>query len=208
MTGQDREWAAPRSGPVAGVILAAGSSSRLGANKLLLELAGEPLVRRAARRALAAGLSPVIVVLGFELERVAAALGDLPVLAVTNPRHAEGIPSSLRAGIEAVPAECAAALLLLPDMPLVTPPMLAEMIERFRAGGAPLVISLYGQTAAPPTLYARDLFPAILSAGEGGREVVRAYRDRAEVVRRPAELLVDVDVPADLERLRAMEPGR
>jgi molybdenum cofactor cytidylyltransferase len=191
---------------VAGVILAAGSSSRLGANKLLLELAGEPLVRRAARRALAAGLSPVIVVLGFELERVAAALGDLPVTAVTNPRHAEGIPSSLQAGIGAVPADCAAALLLLPDMPLVTPPMLAEMIARFRAGGAPLVISLYGQTAAPPTLYARDLFPAILSAGEGGREVVRAYRDLAEVVRRPAELLVDVDVPADLERLRALGP--
>jgi molybdenum cofactor cytidylyltransferase len=206
MTRHEAEAPTSRSGPVAGILLAAGSSSRLGANKLLLELAGEPLVRRAARRALEGGLSPVVVVLGFEPESVAAALARLPVTMATNPRPADGMPSSLRAGLGAVPRDCAAALVLLPDMPLVTPPMLAEMIERFRAGGAPLVISLYGETAAPPTLYSRALFPALLAAGEGGREVVRAHRSEAAVVRRPAALLVDVDVPADLERLRALEP--
>ena len=206
MTGHEPEAPAPRPGLVAGIILAAGSSSRLGANKLLIELAGEPLVRRTARRALEAGLSPVVVVLGFEREPVAAALAGLPVALVTNPRHADGMPSSLRVGLGAIPGDCAAALVLLPDMPLVTPPMLAEMIDRFRAGTAPLVISLYGETAAPPTLYSRGLFPALLAAGEGGREVVRAHRSEAEVVRRPAGLLVDLDVPADLERLRALEP--
>jgi molybdenum cofactor cytidylyltransferase len=149
---------------VAGIILAAGSSSRLGANKLLIELAGEPLVRRAARRALAAGLSPVIVVLGFEPEPVAAALAGLPVALVTNPRHADGMPSSLQAGLGAVPGDCGGALVLLPDMPLVAPPMLAEMIDRFRAANAPLVISLYGETAAPPTLYSRALFRLPLPA--------------------------------------------
>jgi molybdenum cofactor cytidylyltransferase len=128
------------------------------------------------------------------------------VALVTNPRHADGMPSSLQAGLGAVPGDCGGALVLLPDMPLVAPPMLAEMIDRFRAANAPLVISLYGETAAPPTLYSRALFPALLAAGEGGREVVRAHRNEAEVVRRPAGLLVDVDVPADLERLRALEP--
>jgi molybdenum cofactor cytidylyltransferase len=191
---------------VAGILLAAGSSSRLGANKLLIELRGEPLVRRAARCGLAAGLSPLIVVLGPDPEPVTAALAGLPVTLVPNPRHAEGMPSSLRAGIGAVPPACPAALVLLPDMPLTTPPMLVEMTDRFRAGGAALVITLYGETAAPPTLYARALFPAVLAAGEGGREVVRAHRGGAEVVRRPAGLLLDVDLPADLERLRELEP--
>lgn len=192
--------------PVAGLVLAAGSSTRLGTNKLLVELAGEPLIRRAAAGALEAGLAPVIVVLGFDPEPVAAALAGLRVTLVTNTRHAEGMPSSLRAGIEAVPPECAAAVVLLPDMPLVTAPMVAGVVERFRRDGAPLVISLYGGTAAPPTLYSRELFPTVLSAKEGGREVMRRHRRLADVVHRPAELLVDVDLPADLERLRGLSP--
>ncbi|HEU5041857.1 MAG TPA: nucleotidyltransferase family protein [Gemmatimonadales bacterium] len=190
---------------IAGVILAAGSSSRLGTNKLLVELDGEALVRRAARRALAAGLDPLIVVLGFEADRVEAALTGLPLVTVVNPRHAEGMPTSLQAGLRAIPERCDAAVVLLPDMPLVTSEMLAELADRFRATGAPLVISLYGEVAAPPTLYARALFPALLAAGEGGRQVVREHRARAAEVRRPAELLVDLDLPADLERARA--PG-
>ena len=199
-----RESASP---PVAGLVLAAGSSSRLGTNKLLVELRGEPLVRRAALGALAAGLSPVIVVIGFESARVARALTGVPVTIVTNPRHDEGLPSSLRTGLAAVPLDCAGALVLLPDMPLVTPPMLTELVARFRGSGAPLVISLYGDTAAPPTLYSRALFAALIAAPDGGREVVRAHRSEAAVVRHSAALLVDVDVPADLTRLRTLEPG-
>jgi molybdenum cofactor cytidylyltransferase len=193
---------------VAGLILAAGSSSRLGTDKRLVELGGEPLLRRAARNALAAGLSPAIVVLGPEPDPAAAALDGLQVATVTNSRPADGMPSSLRLALAAVPGECAAALVLLPDMPLVTAAMLADMVERYRAGTAPLVISLYGETPAPPTLYDRALFPALFAAGEGGREVVGAHREEAVVVHRPAGLLVDVDVPADLERLRrlASEP--
>ena len=196
-----------RPGDVAGVVLAAGSSSRLGENKLLVELEGEPLVRRAASTALAAGLAPVIVVLGHEADRVRAALEDLPVTPVENPRHVEGMPSSFRAGIRAVPDRCDALVILLPDMPFVTPAMVAETVDRYRAEGSPLVITLYGDTPAPPTLYARSLFPAMLAAREGGREVVREHRAAAAAIRRPAGLLLDVDHPADLERLRREQPG-
>lgn len=192
--------------PIAAVLLAAGASSRLGVNKLLVRVAGEPLVRRAARQALAAGLSPVLVVLGYERDRVAAALADLPVTAVENPDHAAGMPSSFRAGIAAVPPECAAAVVLLPDMPLVGATMVRQVVERFRESGARLVTSLYGTTPAPPTLYARGLFPAALAAHEGGRQVVREHRGEAEVVRHPADLLVDLDLPDDLERLRRFAP--
>ena len=199
------EAAAPR--PVAGLVLAAGASARLGTNKLLVELDGEPLVRRAARRALEAGLSPVIVVLGHAAELVAGALEGLAVRTVTNPRHAAGMASSLHAAVRAVPEECSGGLVVLPDMPLVTTAMIAETVERFRESGAPLVLTLYGETSAPPTLYARSLFPAVLAAEQGGRQVVHAHRGAAAALRRPAELLVDVDRPADLERLRALETG-
>jgi molybdenum cofactor cytidylyltransferase len=190
---------------VAGVVPAAGSSSRLGRNKLLLELEGEPLVRRVARRAVEAGLSPVIVVLGFQAEAVAGALEGVPVQAVMNSRHEEGMHTSVAVGIEAVPTGCEAAIVLLPDMPLVTIPMLTEMVGRFRGSRAPLIVSLYGETQAPPTLYARPLFRTLVAAGpEGGRRVVREYAGQAVRVRWPVGLLADVDQPEDIERMRAL----
>ena len=192
---------------IAALLLAAGSSSRLGSNKLLVELDGEPVVRRAARRALAAGLDPVIAVLGHEAKRIRGALRGLPVTLVGNPRHAEGMATSFHAGIAAVPDACAAALVLLPDMPLVSAAMLAAVADRFRSTGAPLVISLYGESPAPPTLYARPLFPAILAAVEGGRQVIREHRHLATEISWPEELMLDLDLPADLDRIRKMTTG-
>ena len=189
------------------MVLAAGSSSRLGTNKLLLELESEAIVRLAARRALAAGLSPVIVVLGSEADRVAAALGGLPVTLVINPDHAAGMHASLRAGIARVPADCDAAIVVLADMPLVTSGMLAEVAARYHAGSEPLVLSLYGEVQAPPTLYARSLFPALIDPdAESGRQFIREYRGKTAAVRWPPALLADLDRPQDLERLRAGMP--
>jgi molybdenum cofactor cytidylyltransferase len=193
-----------RDARVAGVVLAAGSSSRLGTNKLLIDLGGETIVRRAARRALEAGLAPVIVVLGFEADRVAEALQGLDVVPVVNPDHAGGMHGSLQAGIGRVPADCEAAVVILADMPLVTSAMSAGLVARFRSGSEPLVISLYGDVQAPPTLYARALFPALGTAGEGGgRQVVRDHRDEAAAMEWPPALLADLDRPEDVERLRS-----
>jgi molybdenum cofactor cytidylyltransferase len=186
------------TGRIAALVLAAGSSSRLGRNKLLLELEGETLVRRAARRAVEAGLSPVLVVVGFESARVTAALEGLPVEPVPNPRHEEGTPSSVRAGLARIPADCVAAVVILPDMPLVTAAMLARVAARFREGTAPLVISLYDEVQAPPTLYGRSLFPALARMGPGGgREIVSRHRHLAITLRWPGGLLVDLDRAED-----------
>jgi molybdenum cofactor cytidylyltransferase len=189
-------------GRVAGVVLAAGSSSRLGRNKLLIDLGGETVVRRAVGQAVRAGLSPVIVVLGFEAEAVARELEGLPVETTVNERHAGGIHGSLASGIGRVPAGCDGALVMLADMPLVTAAMLAETVARFRAGCAPLVISLYGEVQAPPTLYSRQLFGALLDVGApGGRQVVQQYRDQADVLRWPADLGADLDRPEDVAKV-------
>lgn len=184
-------------------MLAAGSSSRLGSNKLLVPLDGETVVRRVARRAVDAGLSPVIVVTGFEAERVGAELEGLAVVPVTNREHALGMHASVRIGIGQVPADCDGLIIILADMPLVTSAMLTALVARFRGGLEPLVISRYGEVQAPPTLYSRALFSALGAAGEGcGRQVIRDHKHEAAELQWAPELLVDLDRAEDVARLR------
>ena len=175
----------------------------MGRNKLLLELGGETVIRRAAGRALTV-LNPVIVVLGHEAELVQEALAGLPCRTVVNPGHASGIQSSVQAGIAALPADADAAVVLLADMPLVTAAMIARVVETFRTSGAPLVISEYGDAVAPPHLYGRTLFPELVESGGSGRQVIRRHRARGAMISWPASALTDLDEPADLERVEAL----
>jgi len=192
---------------VAGVVLAAGPSSRMGTNKLLLEIDGETVVRGAVRRAIAAGLDPVIVVLGHEAERIERELEGFggECRAVVNADYASGINSSLKTGIVNLPATVDAAVVMLADMPFVTADMIASLVERYHARGRPpLVISDYDGVNAPPMLYDRALFPELQTMeGEGcGKVVVRRHRSEAEVLHWPADKLADLDVPSDYEQAR------
>jgi molybdenum cofactor cytidylyltransferase len=195
---------------IAGVVLAAGLSSRMRRNKLLLDIGGESLVRRAVRTALAAALDPVLVIVGHEEERVRAELDGLRCTAVRNPDYARGMNTSLRAGIAAVPAGAAGAVVLLGDMPFVTAEMVGALVARFRSGGAPLAISVYAGVVAPPTLYGSALFAEIAALeGDGcGKKIVKQHRSEAIELPWPASALADVDVPADVERVRAAGSGR
>jgi molybdenum cofactor cytidylyltransferase len=188
---------------IAGVVLAAGLSSRMGRNKVLLELWGRTVVRRAVESAVEAGLSPVLVVVGHERERVEAELRNLPCTPVLNADYASGINTSLRAGIAAVPDDCAGAVMLLADMPLVTSRMLRALCDTFRAGKAPLVVSTYEGVLAPPMLYARPLFPELRELqGEGcGKRVVKRHRAEAAELAWPVAALTDLDLPADVDRV-------
>jgi molybdenum cofactor cytidylyltransferase len=190
-----------------GVVLAAGPSSRMGTNKLLLGLDGETVVRGAVRRAIVAGLDPVIVVLGHEAERIERELeGVGPACrTVINADYAGGINSSLKTGILNLPATVDAAVVMLADMPFVTADMIASLVERYHARGRPpLVISDYGGVNAPPMLYDRALFPELQAMeGEGcGKVVVRRHRSEAEVLHWPVGKLADLDVPSDYEKAR------
>ena len=194
-----------RSGAVAGVVLAAGSSTRMGRNKLFFKLDGETLLRRVVRRAIDAGLDPAIVVVGHEAERARTELEGLSCTPVDNPDHAQGINRSLRTGISHVPEHARAAVVMLADMPFVTSDMVAALVARYRESTAPLVISAYGDVNAPPMLYDRALFPELRQmAGEGcGRQVVRRHRHEAVAVSWPTAALQDIDVPEDYERIKA-----
>jgi len=194
-----------RSGPVAAIVLAAGGSARMGRNKLLFPLSGETVLRRAVRRATAAGFEPVVVVLGHEAGRAQAELDGLACRTVMNPDWEQGINRSLRTGLAALPAETSAAVVMLADMPFVTTEMLLTLVERWRDGTAPLVISDYEGVNAPPMLYGCPLFPELLAMeGEGcGKQVVRRHREEAASVAWPAAALADLDVPEDYERVQA-----
>lgn len=189
--------------PVAGVVLAAGASTRFGRNKLLLRIDGESLARRAAKAALAAGLDPVVVVLGHEADRVGPEFSGLPVRAVVNPDYARGMNTSLAAGVAALPENAPAAVILLADMPLVTGEMVDGLVEAYRRTRAPLVASDYEGVHAPPTLYARILFPELGGPeGDGsGKRVVKRHAAEAVRVPWPADRLADVDREKDWERM-------
>jgi molybdenum cofactor cytidylyltransferase len=197
------------TGAVAGILLAAGTSSRMGCNKLLFELHGESVLRGAARRALAGGLSPLLVVLGHQAEQARQQLDGLACRAVINTEYDQGITASLKAGVSALPSEAAAAMVMLADMPMVSAEMIAEMVARYRATRAPLVISDYEGVNAPPMLYDRCLFAELLAMTGGGcgREVVKRHRAEAEVLAWPAAALVDLDLPEDYKRMRDTGPG-
>jgi len=190
---------------VAGVVLAAGASTRFGRNKLLLHLNGDTLARRAAKAALEAGLDPVVVVLGHEADRIGQELSGLPVRRIVNPEYARGMNTSLRAGVGAVPENAAAVVVLLADMPFVTGDMITRLVQAYRQTRAPLVASDYEGVHGPPTLYARPLFPELGGPdGDGcGKRVVKRHADEAVRVSWPSDRLADVDREEDWERMCA-----
>lgn len=197
---------ADRPERIAGILLAAGTSSRMGENKLLLGIGGEPLLCRVARQALAGGLEPLVVVLGHEAERARALLAGVDCTTVENPAYATGQPSSVAAGIAALPPGIDAAMILLADMPFVSPAMIRSLVERRSTSGARLVISRYGEIQAPPALYDRSLFAELSNMTDGrcGREVIARHRDEAEALVWPSDRLADLDLPDDLARVRAL----
>ncbi len=198
--------------PVAGLVLAAGLSTRMGRNKQLLELRGETVVARAARMAHEAGLSPVMVVLGHQAELVRAAVAHLPILTVENPSPERGATSSVREGIAALAKHAPAAqaaVVILSDMPLVTAAMVRGLVESWRDRRPPLVFSLYDGVIAPPTLFDASLFAELRALDDEGclKRVVKRHRAEALEARWPASVLADLDEPGDLPRIETLLGG-
>jgi len=198
-----------RSGRVAGVLLAAGTSSRMGRNKLFLPLGGTSVLRRAVATARGAGLDPILVVLGHESDRALAELQGLPCSPVLNAEYARGMNTSVRAGISAVPDDASGAVVMLADMPFVTAGMVRALVEQYRSSEAPLVVSTYGDVLAPPILYGRALFPELRALdGDGcGKRVVKAHRAEAVEIAWDPVALADLDLPDDVERVRTRIEG-
>ncbi len=188
--------------PVAGVILAAGGSSRMGQTKQLLDWHGQPFVRQVAQTALAAGLSPVVAVVGAASEPVAAVLHDLPVHIVRNDQWEAGQSTSLQAGLRALPARVGGAVFLLADQPQVPQGLIQGLLEAHAAGLAPLVAPMIDGKRANPVLFDRCTFPDLLAlvGDTGGRVLFSRYRPVWVPWHDPLAAL-DVDTLDDYQRL-------
>lgn len=197
-----------------GVLLAAGTSSRMGQPKQLLSWQGRPLIRHAAETALASGLAGLVVVLGAEAQAARGALAGLagPVVTVECEAYATGQAASLRCGLGALPVAARAAVVLLVDQPLVSSGVIDRLIAIFEASpNAKAVVPRYQGRRGNPVLLAAALFPELqLLAGDvGARAVLAAH---AEAVRwldldDPAVLL-DADTPEMFAQLRRQDEGQ
>ena len=209
-----RSGAAPRSAPtIAAVVLGAGRSQRMAPhNKLLVaDRSGKAMIARVVDNVLSSGARPVLVVTGHQAEEVERALGGRPVRHVFAPDYGDGLAASLKAGIAAVPAECAAALVCLGDMPLVTGRMMDRLLGTYDPQeGRLIVLPTFRGKQGNPVLWDRRFFPEILAiAGDSGaRSLVGKHMESvAEVEMADDAVLRDFDTAESLATLpRGMRP--
>jgi molybdenum cofactor cytidylyltransferase len=183
---------------IAAIVLAAGLSRRMGANKLLATVDGVAMVRRVAQAAIGSHATPVVVVTGHGSEGVALALAGLDVRLVVNPEYAEGLSTSLRAGLGALPASAEGAVILLGDMPYITAAAVDALIAAFRPGG--IVVATSAGRRGNPVVWPRALFDALMQVrgDAGGRAVVDANSAAVIPVELGAVAAADIDDPAAL----------
>ncbi|MFB8767548.1 nucleotidyltransferase family protein [Nocardiopsis alba] len=200
-TGEARLGGSERRGPVAGLLLAAGSGSRLGRPKALVELGGERLVDRGVRMLAEGGCAPVLVVLGAADTRVEGAL------TVHNTDWSSGMGSSVRAGIDALPDSVDAVLVALADQPLVTPAAVRRLVEAYEQG-ARAAVATYNGNPRNPVLLGREHWSTVYSMAErdvGARPFLRAYSHlvtsvSCDDIASPE----DIDTAEDLARMSEM----
>ncbi|MFC2043055.1 selenium cofactor biosynthesis protein YqeC [Chloroflexota bacterium] len=188
--------------PVAGIVLAAGGSTRMGQPKQIMNFRSKPLVRIAARTALAAGLAPVIVVTGAINNQVKAALEGLPITIAHNPDWHSGQSTSVAAGINATPTRTGSAIFLLADQPLVSESMIRKLVELHAHSLSPIVAPSINRHRSNPVLFDRDAFSDLLnlSGDIGGR----ALFSKHQVCWLPwvdTTSAIDIDTPDDYQRL-------
>lgn len=190
---------------IAAIVLAAGTSTRMGRQKLMLPMPdGRPLVRVAVDQVLAAGLDDTVVVLGGDAEAIAGALRSLPVRTVVNPRYTEGQSTSLRAGLDALRPGTDAAVIALGDQPLPDPAVIRRLVAAFRSGGRPITVPIYRNGRGNPVLFTAALFDELraVTGDRGGREVIARDSSRVGEVSIDLPMPPDIDTPEDYEAAR------
>lgn len=192
----------PEDRQIAGVLLAAGESTRFGnENKLLSELDGTAIVRHAVRPLLAIELSPVLVIVGHEAIRVREALEGVPCRIIDNPDFSTGQSTSVSAAVDALPPDIDAAIFSLGDMPAIRSATIRALAESYLADKGDALAAAFEGTRGNPVLFDATHFAALrdTTGDRGGRELLLEGDNSALVETGDPGVLADVDTPADLD---------
>jgi molybdenum cofactor cytidylyltransferase len=190
---------------VAGVVLAAGGSTRFGKPKQFALFQGETFIRRIAAAAIEAGCAPVVVVTGEDSAQVTLELTGLAVSIAINPRWPSGLGSSIGVGVQRaidLVADLDASLLLTCDQPFVSAPVLAQIIQLRLTSAKPIVASAYATTLGIPALFDRSCFPDLLrlEGDSGAKKIILARPHDVVPFDFPAGE-IDIDTATDYEKL-------
>jgi len=188
------------------LVLAAGSSSRLGQSKQMLEIGGETLLRKTVKTAHASGVDRVLVVTGAEHTRHQAAITDLPAQVIFHSDWSKGMGSSLKCGVHQVITNFPAVefiLILVCDQPLLSAAHLRALIAKHDETGAPLVASFYAHAPGVPALFCRSEFQKLMAVADesGAKKIILENQSLAATVPFP-DGVFDIDTPEDLQKLK------
>jgi molybdenum cofactor cytidylyltransferase len=188
---------------VAAIVLAAGSSRRMGTPKQLLELKGKTLLEHTLANVRAARIGDIVLVLGANAEKIQACVATEDLKVVVNAGHEQGMGTSLRTGLAAVKPEMEAALIVLADQPFIQPSTLRAIVESRQRTGAKITVPLYKGFRGNPVLLDRSVFPELMGlSGDVGCRAI--FGSHVEGIHKLAVddvgVLIDIDSPEDLKR--------
>ena len=187
------------------IILAAGSSSRLGKAKQLLPFNGKSLLQHTLETAVQTNRGPVFCVLGANAKIIRDTLSMLPVTLLMNESWEEGMGASIRCGIQGLLElypDINGAILLVSDQPFISSPVINQLITTYENSGKEIVASYYRDTVGVPVLFSNRLFPELLKleGPEGAKKILFTNKDRLATVNFPKGD-VDIDTAADYDQL-------
>ncbi len=190
---------------IAGVVLAAGLSRRMGQAKLLMKVGGRAIIRYVVESVLAGGVDSVWVVTGPDVEPIEAALAGIEVQIAVNPAPEEGQAGSVRTGIAALPPSVDAVLIALGDQPLLAPSIIPALLAARRTSPKLIVAPRYRDGQGNPVVFKREIFPELLrlTGDQGARPIIQKEPTRVEWVELDLPMPPDVDTPDDYEKIRA-----
>ncbi|NUM53592.1 MAG: nucleotidyltransferase family protein [Candidatus Hydrogenedentes bacterium] len=191
---------------IAAVVLAAGASLRMGEQKLLLPFGDSTVIGHVVDQVIASEIDRTVVVTGHNRARIESALAGRPVALVHNENHAEGMLSSVRCGLAAIPEDVHAFLIVLGDQPNVTSSTVDALIEAFRSGQHGIVVPACGDRTGHPLVVASRFRNAIMSRFDavGLRGLLREHPGEVQRLDVPdSGVMFDMDTPEDYERERA-----
>lgn len=192
------------------IVLAAGKSTRMrGRNKLLTKIDGKAIIRKVVEAALNSKVDEVLVVVGWEAQRIRQALADLPCRFILNKEFERGQSSSVKAGLKEVGEPTQAILVLPGDIVRIDPGSINKVVDAYNSGNAPIIVASHQGRSGHPILLRRELFDEIAGIDEetfGLKSVVKKHADAIKYVETDSEnALWDVDTPEDLKRIRNIE---